>query len=178
MPTLTLVDEVPESEWPTWEVAYIDFFRESGCKLVNGNAGGEGGHNPTEETREKLRAANLGKKASIETRLKLSASQLGRTHSAQTLAKMRRVKEGKPVSDETRARISLAKTGKPLRLSDEERSRRSTAMAGVNNPFFGKTHSPETRAKMSGENHHMWGRRHSQSTREKMSVAHTKPCGD
>lgn len=49
------------------------------------------------------------------------------------------------------------------------------ARRGEEHPFFGRQHSPETRAKMSasrrGENHPMFGRQHSPETRAKMSAA-------
>ncbi len=47
------------------------------------------GHEVTPETLEKMRQANLGKKASDATRQKMSKSQTGRRHSEETKAKMR-----------------------------------------------------------------------------------------
>lgn len=82
---------------------YIKFFKEQGCDLTNSRDGGIGMRNPssdvrlkmsmakrgkpsprkgkswmTEETKEKLREANLGKKASEQTKLKMSASHKAR----------------------------------------------------------------------------------------------------
>jgi group I intron endonuclease len=34
----------------------------------------------------------------------------------------------------------------------------SEANSGANNPMYGKTHTPETRAQMSGANNHMYGK--------------------
>ena len=52
----------------------------------------------------------------------------------------------------------------------------SVRMSGENNPFYGKTHSTETRQKMSnncpdrsGEKNGMYGRKHSEDSRKKMS---------
>lgn len=42
-PVLEIIDEVPCAEWPMWEVAYIQNFKELGHPLVNGTLGGEGG---------------------------------------------------------------------------------------------------------------------------------------
>lgn len=54
--------------------------------------------NRTPETIERMRLAQLGKKASAETRAKLSASSRGRKHSAETKLKMRySSKKTKPV---------------------------------------------------------------------------------
>lgn len=118
-PVLTTIDEVLETEWPMCEVAYIEFFRDQGCNLVNANAGGVGGHNPSEETRIKIGAANRGKKRSSETRAKISASLLG---SARNLGK---------------------------KHSDEAKEKNRIAHLGKKNSMCGKTYGPEVRAKMS-----------------------------
>lgn len=49
-PVLEILDEVPIDEWMSWEVAYIEFFRELGFSLVNETQGGEGATNPTPES--------------------------------------------------------------------------------------------------------------------------------
>ena len=55
------------------EKSYIELYRSIGKAEYNIADGGEGGHGPTsEETKIKLRLANLGKKCSLETRRKLS----------------------------------------------------------------------------------------------------------
>lgn len=116
---ILILDEVDAGLWPQWEVAYIQFFREQGFNLVNGNAGGEGGHVPTPETRFKIGAAKIGKKP----------------HNF-----------GKPPSAETRAKQRAAKLGK--HHSVEHCEKMSAALTGEKNPFFGRQHSAETRAKM------------------------------
>lgn len=95
LPVLEILDEVTESEWPQWEVAYIEYFRESGFDLVNGNSGGEGGHNPSEETRRKIGISRLGKPLSLTARKKIGAAHRGRKHSAEMRAKCRIAKGGK-----------------------------------------------------------------------------------
>ena len=86
-----------KSELDGAEKYWISHLRSQGCRLVNDVAGGEGLCNPSPETRarmsaakkgrpswkkgthlseatkEKLRQANLGKKASVETRAKMAA---------------------------------------------------------------------------------------------------------
>lgn len=83
-PTLEIIDEVAESEWPQWEAAYIQFFRESGCELVNGTDGGDCG------------PSRRGLKSSPEHRRRISESLTGSKHpgfgtraSLQTREKMR-----------------------------------------------------------------------------------------
>lgn len=85
-PVLEVIDEVPETEWPAWEVAYIDFFREQGFDLVNGTNGGEGaaGTTHSEETRAKLRVFHTGLKASPETRANMSFAHVGHKQSNNT----------------------------------------------------------------------------------------------
>lgn len=64
-----------------------------------------------------------------------------------------------------------------MNISDETRDKlsksMSDAMRGANNPFFGKHHTEESRAKMSaamsGANHPFFGKHHTDETREKMS---------
>lgn len=76
------------------------------------------GHHLSEETKEKLRQANLGKKASEETREKLR----GRTP----------WNKGKPWSEEVRQRLSEVQKTK----------------TGENSPRYGKKHSEETKQKI------------------------------
>lgn len=92
-PVLKILDEVPNAEWASWEAAYIEFFLEQGCDLVNQTLGGDTGPNMrgykhTPEAREKLRIANLGKPCLPETRLKIRASLTGRKLSPERCAKM------------------------------------------------------------------------------------------
>lgn len=108
-PILEILDEVPEVEWPMWEVAYIEFFREQGCPLVNANAGGEGGHNPSEETRQKIGAAKVGntygagRKMPEHVRQKIKLANTGRKH------------PGRKLSEEHKKKISIAHLNrKPL----------------------------------------------------------------
>lgn len=69
-PGIEIIDEVPESEWPSWEAAYIQFFKELGADLTNSTDGGECG-SYTEAAREKNRQAHLGKPHSLKTREKM-----------------------------------------------------------------------------------------------------------
>lgn len=112
--------------------------------LTNKTDGGDGVSNPpaearakiaaarrgvvaSEATREKQRAAKLGKPRSAETRAKIAKAQRGskhpwavqpkgsfkgRKHSPETIEKMRAAKRGHVVSPETRRKISEAKRRK------------------------------------------------------------------
>lgn len=120
---MEILDEVDHAFWPQWEIAWIEFYREQGFDLVNGNAGGEGGlanksrlgkpHTP--ETREKLRLAHTGKTLTAEHCANMSAARkgkfLGKKHSEETRAKMSisAIKRKRlPHSSETRVKMQSA----------------------------------------------------------------------
>ena len=56
-------------------------------------------HYLSDETKEKLRLANIGKAVSVETREKIGRANLGRKHTPQTIAKMREAHSGMVISD-------------------------------------------------------------------------------
>jgi group I intron endonuclease len=92
-PILEIIDIVPINEWVFWEMYWIEQMKVWGFDLVNGTIGGDGstfgsstsfkkgqeawnkGLEPSDETKEKLRQANLGKIASQDTKDKMSSSQ-------------------------------------------------------------------------------------------------------
>lgn len=98
----------------------------------------------TDETREKLRAANTGKKASPEKLAKMSAlvkspetieklrlAGIGRKLSAESIEKMRAFNLGLKKSDEAKQKMRLAKLGRTLppetraRMAESQRVRRA-----------------------------------------------------
>jgi len=110
----------------------------------------------SEVAREKIRQANLGRKASAETRAKMSATRIGKKlhpHTEEAKEKMRVAALGRRASTETRAKMSAARRGKP-------HPHKGT--------FHGKRHSAETKAKIHKA---LLGRTAKQSTKEKMSAA-------
>lgn len=88
-----------------------------------------------------------GKKLSLETRKKISISNTGKIVSNKTKDKLRVANTGKKLSKITREKISNANKGRKATM--ETRLKMSKAHSGVNNPFFGKRHSKETRGVMS-----------------------------
>lgn len=70
------------------------------------------GRRLTEETKQKLRAANLGKSLSEETRRKISEAGKGRLCSEETRRKRSAALKGHEVSEETKLKISVAQKGK------------------------------------------------------------------
>lgn len=93
--------------------------------------------------------------------LKIAGSSLGFIHSENSKVLMSEAHKGKFLSADTKALISVAII--------------SLNRTGENHPFFGKTHSAETKALMSltrsGENSAMYGRNHSAESKIKMSAA-------
>lgn len=91
-----------------FEIYYIELFQTFNNKYgMNLQAGGYNG-SPSEETRQKLREINLGKKYSEETNKKKGLSMLGRKHSEESIAKMKLVKR----SDEFKINIGNALRGR------------------------------------------------------------------
>lgn len=103
------------------------------------------------ETIEKIKKINLGRKASEEAKYKMSMAHKGKKVSLETKKKMSEARKGRINSEETRKKISLAKIGKPR---SEETKRKDSEVkkgkyVGMNNPFYGKKHSIESRIKIS-----------------------------
>lgn len=80
------------------------------------------------------------------------------------------------LSKEIRQKISKAHMGKTI--PEEVRKKISEATKGENNPFYGRTHSEETRKRMvenhwncSGENHYLFGKHMKEETKEKLRQA-------
>jgi len=110
-------------EWSTMEHGY------------NLNEGGQGGCNPTSETREKISAAHKGRPKSVATRKKMSEWQKGRTFSAETRAK---------ISDAQRGKIRV-ESDETKRLRAEAQRRRA---ARGDHGFQGRKHTEEAKEKM------------------------------
>ena len=87
----------------------------------------------SEETKEKLRQANIGKKYSDEINAK--KGHKGKEHP----------NYGKTMSEETKEKLRQAHTGK--KYSDEVNAKKG--LKGEDNPFYGKKHTEESKAKMS-----------------------------
>lgn len=78
------------------------------------------GRHHTEETKQKIRTANLGKVLSEETRRKISEAGKGRPCSEETRMKRSAAMKGHAVSEDTRRKISAAQKGKKRGPQPEE----------------------------------------------------------
>lgn len=153
-PVLEIIEEVEKINWAYWERFYIVLFKSWGFNLTNSNEGGEGnpGYSVSEETRQKLRIVNIGKRHTEETKAKMKMSSS-------------RFWLGKKRSEEDRRKVSVALTGKKQSL--ETINRRSKAISGEKHPLFGKQLTKDHKAKL-------WLKRDrtvSDETRRKTSIS-------
>jgi len=88
------------------EVERIAFWRESGVRLANATAGGDGLKSPTEETRQKMRNAAKKRWAKQEEREKVSVATKRGMDRAEVRAKLTKAFTGRKMSAETRAKMS------------------------------------------------------------------------
>jgi hypothetical protein len=117
--------------------------------LVNMTDGGEGINNPSEETKEKLRKANIGENNPMFGK---KPHNLGKPHSDDARKKMSDAGKIKLFTEEHKNNISKANKGKPapnkgIPISDETRKKLSEANKGEKHPMYGKKQSPEFIAK-------------------------------
>lgn len=78
-PVQTIIDAVPPgADWQSVERAYIAGAKLAGCRLTNGTDGGDGVPGLSDEAKARMRAANVGRKASAETRARMSAARKGK----------------------------------------------------------------------------------------------------
>ncbi|QLG93523.1 GIY-YIG nuclease family protein [Pseudomonas yamanorum] len=134
------------------------------------------GRKHSQETRDKIKAAAIGRPFSVENIERLAEARRGQKQSPEVIAKRSAALTGHLVSDETRAKISAANTGK--KQPPESIAKRLAAIKGI--PFSqehrlklsiagrGKAQSQEARMKISIA--HI-GRRHSEEHRKKNSLA-------
>lgn len=79
---------------------------------------------------------------------KMSESHRGKKPTKVQIQKMLKTREGYRHSDETKQKIRKSNLGKKKKLTIEQRkemSERGKKLRGVNNPFYGKHHSEETK---------------------------------
>lgn len=79
-PLLEIIDEVPIEYWQQWEVAWIQYFREQGCNLVNCTLGGDGNHGVkhSSEWNRKISEAQKGKEIPGEQRKQIAFTLTGK----------------------------------------------------------------------------------------------------
>lgn len=169
--TICLLDsEMSREKLDNLEKEYINFYDsiQNGYNCQNGGSHGK----MSDETKKKIGLSRENKPSPM----------LGKKHSIETIAKMRKTRKivnnkGMILSDETKNKIRISKTGiktgKPswnrgIPVSEKTKKLLSDLGTGVNNSFYGKKHTMETRKKISNNKKGKTGKKHSQETLEKM----------
>jgi hypothetical protein len=181
-PAVIILEEGAGTSWQDAEKKWIKEYRNRGASLVNGTEGGDGLSTATKELRERIASKLRGRKLpprSAIWRERLSAAQKGKKKSAEARAKMSTAKLGKHFSPEHRAKIAEGNRGKKVvhspewcrhhsetlrgrKLSEEQRARISAGL-------MGHIISAETRLKIGMSNK---GRKPSDEARQKSSLSH------
>lgn len=129
------------------EIYWIAFFDSTNKKIgYNINKGGEGGNilgrKLSDETKEKIRQANLGRKDDDNRKKKISNSLKGRTVNTETKEKISAsIKSSKKYKD---SRLKI--TG--IKHTIEHKQKISESCKGDKNGFYNKNHSDKSKEKM------------------------------
>ena len=168
----TIADSLTLEEAQDLERSLIISYRLSSARLLNCNDGGEGGFNPTPETRKKIgdsRRGKPGKPNSPEARAKISDALKGREFSDEWRQKLSEAKKGKTLSEDHKKNLGLAHKGikhteeAKKKMSEIRKARReftpeeraeisrkiSESRKGKPSWNKGKSFSPEARKNMS-----------------------------
>ena len=126
-----------ETKW----IEYYDTMDSN--KGYNETSGGDGGYIRSEESKEKMRQANLGKKLSEETKQKISDS-----------LKLNPPNKGIIMTEEQKQKISESvklnhtRYWKDKKRSEETKKKISESQKGEKSSWFGRHHTEETKEKM------------------------------
>jgi hypothetical protein len=124
-PRLVILAELyGQHDWRDYEKAWIAHGRQIGWPLTNGTDGGDGVVNLPPESRERIRAASIGRSPSAETRRLIGKRSSERRHSDETKQRMSRAHSGRTFTPEWRAKISAALRGRQRissrKITDEQ----------------------------------------------------------
>lgn len=140
-----IVERCRIADLPEREKFYVDFLTRLGVPLYNGTQVIDNRWTLPEQTKQKMREANLGKRYSEEARKNMSLGQLARyadpEEGPRSRAMLSRTSKGRVMPPEARERIRAFQLA---RYADPETGAAARAAAG--SAFKGKTriHSPET----------------------------------
>lgn len=121
--------------------------------------GGNKNKTLSDETKMKLKLANLGKRLSNETKLKISLANKGKLISDEQKQFLRDLHTGSTISDETKVKIGLA---------SRKENRSEETLKKLSDSHKKENLSEETRKKMSDSHK---GKRHTEETKEKLRLA-------
>lgn len=165
------------------EVVTLELVENKMC--YNLRCGGDNENILSDNTKEKIRQANLGKTGD-------KSSFYGKKHTEEAKEKNRQAHLGKKLTEDTKRKIGDAvrgeknfwygKTGKDNPLTGfthppEFGEQISIRQQGENNSFYGKKHTEEAkekiREKMTGENNPFYGKSHTDETKQKLKEKST-----
>ena len=147
-----VIEEVPcemLNEREMFWIAHYDCMTPKGYNLTSG---GRSDFTVSDETKEKLRVANEGKKHSEETKEKIGAAQIGHEVTPETRKKISDAKKGVPKTEEHKAKLSAANKGKKLSPETKAKLSAINKALGMKPPvgsFKGRHHTEESKAKIS-----------------------------
>lgn len=142
-----LPNDVSQVVMNNYEQLYLSQYIETGYKMLNlrGDITCLGKH--WEETKVKIGNIGRGRKHTDDFKKSVGDFHRGRKRPIETGIKISESLKGKLFSDERKINLSKAQTG--VKRCEEYKKRQSEKMKGIGNPFFGRKHSEETRAKIS-----------------------------
>jgi hypothetical protein len=107
------------------EIFWIEYFRSIlSDKVLNITNGGEGFHGKhTEESKQNIRLAHLGKPKSPQAKLNMKLAQNRPEVKEKKSKNISIAKKGKPCSEQTRLKMSIAHLGKPMSEQAKENNR-------------------------------------------------------
>lgn len=140
-----LIDGLTHAEANELESFYI---KEHGTLSPNGYNLNTGGDNPvmSDETIEKMRQKQTGRKHPEEIKEKIRNAHIGKKLSKETIEKIKKTKTGVKMPEEFREKMRIAQTGRKLPEEVKEKIRQANK---GHNGRVGYKHSEETKAKMS-----------------------------
>jgi hypothetical protein len=136
--------------------------------LCNLNSGGMGGVVPSEQTRKRMSAAQIGRYISPETKEKMRLASTGRKHSDETKEKLRSINVGKTGprhTEESRKAISVANKGR-VRTPEQRRKVSESKKGNRLGIPLSDDHKEKLRIAHTG-------RKHTEEAKLKMSIAST-----
>jgi hypothetical protein len=162
-PTLAVLEVVTADGWELSERKWIAYFKWAGADLCNHTEGGDGLHNPDNETRKKVSAHRkaqwrdnreryLAVARDPERRRKISQANSGRKKPPEHVAKLWQNRPGRKLSETQRVKISQALLGnsyaKGSKRTKEQLEAQSRRQTGKRFPNRGPQ-SPESNMRRS-----------------------------
>ena len=162
-PEMVVLEKVSEVQWQKAERFWIRHFQSRGIRLTNGHEGGTGGQ-MTDEVRRKMSLSHKGKRHSEESKAKIRRANIGRTLTEEQRKKLSEGMKGhkrcvgREYSEETKRKIGLGHKGR--KMSEEQKLKISLALRG-------RQFSEEAKRRFAL----VWkGRKHTDESRQKMSM--------